>query len=251
MSRFRLILLGILSAVAVAVASAAPAVAADPEEINVEQCSTGVSTVLCLVLASQPGVLWMQNVNGSWEFLDKLKTGTVSTLNVEGGPNIQCKAAPSSFLLDTTTELTLSLAVLSLLIEFKECKVINTAETEANCVVKEPIVTNAEGTIDLPENDVVFKPVAPSTVFTTITIKSVAGKTCIFAKENQKVTGEQLCESPLVAEKPEIESNAAAHFLVCTGAGSTLLYAEKSAKFALEDEVTLTKGGEWDLSTGP
>jgi hypothetical protein len=251
MSRVNLIVLAVLAALTVAAASAATALAADPAEINVEQCATGNFTVLCLVLPSEPGILWMQNVNGSWEFQDQIEAGTVSTLVVEGGPNIQCKSAPSDFLLDTTVELTLSLNILALLIEFKECKVVNTAETEANCVVKEPILTNAEGTIDLPENDVVFKPIPPSTVFATITIKSVVGKTCIFAKENQKVTGEQLCEFPLISEKPEVEKDAIVHLLICSEAGSTLLYAEKSAKFALTDEIFLTKGGEWDLSTGP
>jgi hypothetical protein len=255
MARFKIILLGVLSACALSAASAAPALA-DPTEINATHCSTGTVTVLCLVLSTEPNVLWEQNQAGEWAFVDELKltpAATVSVLSVEGGPVISCKLGESSFTLDTTVELTLSLNVLNVTITFDECEVTNSAETKANCLVKEPIVTSAEGSIDLPENDVLFKPIPPSTVFATITIKSVTGKTCIFAKENQKVTGEQLCEFPLESETeltPEVELDAVTHFLNCTAAGSKLLYAEKNATFTLEDEIKIAKGGEWDLTTG-
>jgi hypothetical protein len=245
------ILLGV-STLAITAAWAAAALA-DPEEINTTHCSTGTVTVLCLVLPSEPGVLWEQNVNGAWTFEGRLKAGTSASLNVEGGPDVQCKSGFGKGELDTTAELTLSLIGLSGVSEVKECAIINSAETKANCVIKEPVEIKGEGSFDLPENDGVLKPVPPSTVFAEVTIKSAAGKTCIFAKEKQKVTGEQLCESPLESETeltPEVELDAVTHFATCTEAGSSLLYAEKAAKLFVESEGFLAKGGEWALRTG-
>jgi hypothetical protein len=67
-------------------------------------------------------------------------------------------------------------------------EVINSAETKANCIVKTPVEVKAEGSIDLPENDGVVKPISPSTVFTTITIKSVTGKRVSLQKKAKSNT---------------------------------------------------------------
>jgi hypothetical protein len=226
---------GLLSA-AVYVPMATPAYAA-------ECGGTGIPT-FCLEEAGK-----LVEFAGSEKYTGQLVTGTVARFSVEGGPTITCHKDASKGEIVQPEPLVKPVVSKFGTLTFTECKVTNSAETEANCVIKEPIVTaSLEGSVtdEVPIKDGVVKAETGS-ILATLTIKSAAGKTCIFAKEGQKVSGEQLCTAL------EAETDKIAHRGTCNGEGSKLLYSEKPATFTSESEVELSgvnKGVKWDVSLG-
>jgi hypothetical protein len=243
MPRSRLIPLNFVGLLTVVVMSS-PSAVADPAIQEIAECTSDnpPATTLCISAAS--GKLYEQLVTGSWGFKGHKAAVTKSLLFVESGPDIHCAFATATGDIDTSAVETLSLNVANVVIVFETCSVENSLETHANCVVSVLIEVKAEGLMDVPEHGVTFKPIGGG-VFTTITITSTKGKTCIFAKSKVNVTGEQLCE----LLPPEVEEDRLGHLLDCTEFGSSLLYAEKPAKFALEEELSFAaKNNAWSLT---
>lgn len=236
----RAIMFGLIAAVAVSVAGSASASAAVCEPKSGEKFY-----VLCVgpieptELVSVAAGFEMQLI------LTEEMPALPFALTVEGGPRIGCKAAPGRAEFGAPTGPS-GTEILTLAIELGTCKVTNSAETEGNCVVKEPIAFDAgAGTFSGPSPlDIALAP-PTSGIFAEITIKSATGKTCLFAKEKQKVKGKQLCEG---GNAEVLEPS-----ITCEGSGSELTYAEKPAKLEIKEEVLLTgafKEDAWKLTEG-
>jgi hypothetical protein len=125
-------------------------------------------------------------------------------------------------------------------IEFKNCYVVENSNGKkiflVNCAVVEPII--AEGTDQLIEHSVdEFK--GKEGVFATL---ELTGEKCV-PKGKYKVTGSQVCATP------EAEFEKVLHHLICTPAGSKLVFGtgEKTepAQFFAEDQIRLKSLKVW------
>jgi len=122
------------------------------------------------------------------------------------------------------------------------------------CILLEPMALTCEvpteiKTVDMNitfpnATEIKFEPTEGGTVFVEILYKSVAGKTCLFAG-NQEVTGSETCKwaTPTV--------DLTAQLVEClekTEATTQLLFAKNAALFLLEATVTPEGlGDEWDI----
>jgi hypothetical protein len=129
-------------------------------------------------------------------------------------------------------------------LEFKECKITNTKETEEACKVVEPIKLEATG--ESPKYGLIdFRP-RTGTTFTEITIRSVSPKTCTFAGEKQKLKGKQNCT---IAHPDE---SVVKKLIECTPAGSELKYRATETNATLQTSLwqALSKpdeGKKWNI----
>lgn len=256
MRRVRLILLGLLALFAL---SAVGSASASAEECPPDVLKDGKDVALCIEKVEIGSPSEHEQVT----FTSSKKPETLSHLNVENGPKIACKKAENTGEFDTTNGKVKdsTLEVSDLRITFSECKVTNTAATEADCAVTEPIVVEG-GTGDNldgfftpvgnpgklkfePSEETEVEPGVFRKVFTRITIKTVAGKpACAFPFTAALVVGEQECK----VLNPEVE--AVTKELECTDAESKLTFAGKKAEFLLTENVALSGanlGKKWAL----
>jgi hypothetical protein len=128
-------------------------------------------------------------------------------------------------------------------IEYKNCYVVENSTGKkiflVNCTVKEPIV--AEGTDQLIEHSIdEFKGSGAEKLFSEITIE---GAKCVGVAGKYKVTGTQVCAVP------EAEFEKVLHHLICTPAGSHLVYGtgEKTepAQLFSEEQIRLKSLKVW------
>jgi hypothetical protein len=180
-------------------------------------------------------------------FTSSKKAATESKLEVTNGPTIKCKTATNTGQFDkengALTDNGKSVEISDLVITFKECKVTNSATTEANCVVTEPIEANGgptkdgiDGILGSP-TEVAFSP-SEGTIFANIVIKNNGTKVCSVktGAEGSNVTGKQKCTLP------GSETEAVTHEVVCATSGSELKFGatENTAVFELTENVTLS-----------
>jgi hypothetical protein len=209
-------------------AAAASAQAECPDAVN------GGDVALCKGGVEQEGLfpfLSIKAPNTSSKFLE-----------IENGPTIVCQEALDKGEFHANNS---SLLILLLFKFHGDCLITNTAESKANCEVKEPIETKEiHGAFDGSSPLLVlFKPLT-GTEWATITINNKAGKACVFKSIGVKITGEQDCHtvSP--------ETLAVTHLLVCPPSGSNLQFAGKKVKFELTEELHLSGsflGQTWGL----
>jgi hypothetical protein len=189
MSRMKVILLSLLAVFAVSAAASATASAA--HVYLIEQTE---------LLSSE--AIEDQGQNGKLE------------ARIPNGPPvlIQCQEELSSGTIKPKGESTFKN-------EYKNCYIIENSNGKkvflVNCEIKEPII--AEGTDLLIEHSVdEFKGTGAEKLFTTI---ELTGTKCIIAGK-YTVTGAQLCAIP------EAEFEKVLHHLICTPAGSKLVFGK-------------------------
>ncbi len=118
-------------------------------------------------------------------------------------------------------------------VEFKNCYVYERSKAGTkvfltNCKVKEPI--SAEGTDLLTEHSIdQFKGSGETEKFASITVE---GEKCAIAS-TAEVNGSQLCAIP------ESEFEKVVHTLICTPAGSKLVFGGSQAQLFTEEQIKL------------
>jgi hypothetical protein len=251
MPRFRLILLGLLAALAVSAAASASASAARTEPC---EKTTGAEIQLCIE-GKEAGSPNTEEI----PFTSKKKPGTVTRLTVTGGPIIECVKAENEGQFEAADSV--SPEISDLIITFSECKVVNSIQTEENCEVGHrteagvfvagTIIVDGgrgfgnadrlDGTLPntgevnfAPSEETEVEPGIKKALFTKIAIKNKGTKLCPLLVGNFNVTGGQKCSLP----ESEVEKET--HLVECADAGSTLKFGENEATFKLVEEVTLT-----------
>jgi len=211
MTKFRLLLVTMLAALAVGALASASASAAE--------CVT-LTEATCLAVLTATKVTELLTEE---EFLDHKKAGSTSKLTVAGIGSVVCNKAESSGKLDETET---GILILKLVITFSEgCKL----EGHASCKITEPIVTSAIGgtfTTAAGVGTATFKPEVGEE-FAKVTIAGCEQEAII------KVTGSQKCKST------GIETEGETHELVCLPTESSLKDGTKTAEFELTDIIEL------------
>jgi hypothetical protein len=232
MSRFRLVVVGLMSVlVLMGVAASSASAEVKFELLPTEECINGTWINFCYI--EKEGEV-LKELSGEEEFSALLDNGP-STLT-SGSLNLQIVCSVGENVLTTSRiaqpnplKEDYRISLLELL--FSSC-----TTSGVKCTVKEPIeVTETEGTPEnleakLSETWLHFKPeAAKKEVFATITLEGTECPETVSGKN--PVKGEQWCEWL------EILVDSAAHLLECPPSESKLVFGKNEATFGAEFEV--------------
>jgi hypothetical protein len=250
MAKYRLVLIGVLSTLAL---SAVTATAAYAEPLSTcESLGTTLTlTQICLLTLS--GTLLVLGLPGleTLNILGK-QIGAVHewVTTIAGGEKLanECNNATVSGLVDGTPLASASL--LSLQVKYTEC----TIKTPANCIVLSAAGIEGEiltellvGTIGAENGDLTLLP-ASGTLITAYKIDSVIGKTCAVANNKLELLSEGVGPLGLIL-KPEEDLET--HALVFEKAGNLLTdLGEESnpTEITATFELKLDRPPEWNTS---
>jgi hypothetical protein len=127
-------------------------------------------------------------------------------------------------------------------VEYKECKVLNEAETDITaCKVSEPIVSKLKGSLIGHEEHEAAEPTelkfspAEGTEFATLELTSTGTETCAESGK-YSITGSQVCRLS------DGEEYSAIHDLECTPGGSKLTLGSSTANLLSTEDLKLANG---------
>jgi hypothetical protein len=236
MSRTRLILLGLLAALAAGVVASASAEPPPPTS--------------CMTVTSAPAycVAGAPLTSGATEKFDATNVGeatlkaTVSMVKTE----IKCEAGKSKGTIEGGAAGAVGKSTMT--DTFEKCKMI----TPANCKLtsageKEIKTTMLKGELVLTGGRVEDELEPKEGAFAAISIEGKES-TCVIAEVGKpatyNVTGSQLCE--IDSSNTEAEAEAATHKIICKDSGSSLKVGGK-AEIASEATVKLISGKDWSV----
>jgi hypothetical protein len=239
MSRFRLVVLGLMSAF-VLMGVASSSASAVEFKLEATACTGGTSVAFCWA-ESETGEL--KELVGEEEFSALLDNGA-STLNgsLSGlGVAVSCTEAENVLSVSRLVQSS-PLPTTDYKAEKVELLFLGCSVTGPNCTVKEPIeVTKSEGTPEnlslvLSETWLRFKPeAAKAGIFTEIKFEGASCPETIAGL--QPVKGEQWCEWQ------EILLDLKEHLLVCSPTESSLVLGKNEATFSASFELAPDNAG--------
>jgi hypothetical protein len=239
MSRTRLILLGLLAVIVVAVVASASATE-PPKKCGGKVTATPAYCVEGLQLENSKGEPISAKVEGA-DGVSILKA-TVGGVTSE----IECKSGKSTGMIKAGVSGTVGKSKAFNTIE--ECKLLR----PTNCKLPpndEIEIPTAEllGTLGLTGARIEDK-LAPETGFADIRIEGKESS-CVIAEIGKpktfEVSGSQVCELDKANSEAEVE--ATTHKIICKTSGGSLKIGENKAEMTSETTVKLTSGKKWSI----
>ena len=240
MSRTRLIFLGLLAVIVVAVVASASATE-PPKKCGGKVTATPAYCVEGLQLENSKGEATSVEVEGT-DGVSILKA-TVATVASE----VECKKGKSSGIIEDGVSGTAGKSTVGNTIE--ECKLLKPTNCKLTASNENKIKTaELQGVLTLSGTRIEDKLAPPESGFADISIEGKESS-CVIAEVGKpktfEVIGSQLCE--IDKGNAEAELEATAHKTICKISGSGLKVGGNKAEMTSEETIKLTSGKKWSV----
>jgi hypothetical protein len=245
MSRFRLVVIGVLAVAAVCAMAVSSASAVIFELTTVRCVAPEDTTTICWALFTGEELFELKGEQSFTGEYSAEETGEENLLAAKFGEeevHITCTGATSKGTVLQPKPLEVAPVIVGVVVS-TGCKVLEPLGKK--CDVPETLTTSEiEGVVGPTDEEVVFSPSpADLGVFIAITFTNNGTETCPAAiKGERKVTGSQACL--WVKPTEDLEK----HLLWCQTAGSKLKFSGNAAEFLQSQQITLVKLEDfWDI----